>query len=426
MSWLLLFLACNNVKQPVPEDSGGGGDSADRHTGAVDTASVHTGSVDTGSVDSVESGGGDTGDTGGAPGWTEAERVVVIYNPLVGGSETVALAYADFRGLSDTQLCAVATSETETLAGADYEAFVETVMDCVAAQAPEIWYLVPVYGVPFKVSDRIGDLAYGTPTTTSLDALLVFGEDGPGYERVFTNPYWARGDSLAGVYDEAEPFGDFQEGRSKDYFLVSRIEGADAYAALGLIERTRAAEALAAAGELDGLVYVDGQYGDTPPSTDDWGSYESGEWDMWGTATIFEGLGWYEVVWDGNGTEFGTEPSLTECPDALYYAGWYSFYHYNDCFTWNPGAIGGHLDSCSACDIRGGSSWVSGALDDGITATFGAVNEPYVAGMPSYDQLFLYLTQGYTFGEAAYQSTKVAAWMMVWVGDPLYRPYPSP
>ena len=62
---------------------------------------------------------------------------------------------------------------------------------------------------------------------------------------------------------------------------------------------------------------------------------------------------------------------------------------------------------------------------DGITATFGAVNEPYVAGMPEYDQFFLYLLQGGTYGEAAYESTVVGQWMMVWVGDPLYRPRPD-
>lgn len=43
--------------------------------------------------------------------------------------------------------------------------------------------------------------------------------------------------------------------------------------------------------------------------------------------------------------------------------------------------------------------------------------------MPEYDQFFAYLTQGASYGEAAYQSTIVSAWMMVWVGDPLYRPY---
>ena len=118
-------------------------------------------------------------------------------------------------------------------------------------------------------------------------------------------------------------------------------------------------------------------------------------------------------------------PAPLKCPDALYYAGWYSFGHYNDVFTWRPGAIGGHLDSCSACNLRGDKDWSAVALQRGITATFGAVNEPYVFGLPDYDQLFHALLKGATYGEAAYQSTHFSAWMMVFAGDPLYRPYPQ-
>ena len=127
---------------------------------------------------------------------------------------------------------------------------------------------------------------------------------------------------------------------------------------------------------------MDGNRGDTEPTTDAPGSYEAGEWNMWGTRRLFEDLQWYPVVWDGNAEEFGTAPAPESCPDALYYAGWYSYYNYNDAFEWAPGAIGGHLDSCSACDLRSGT-WSAEALTRGITATFGAVGEPYVAGMPS-------------------------------------------
>ena len=63
------------------------------------------------------------------------------------------------------------------------------------------------------------------------------------------------------------------------------------------------------------------------------------------------------------------------------------------------------------------------ALRRGITATFGAISEPYISGMPEYDQFFLYLTQGASYGEAAYEATVIGAWVLLWVGDPLYRPY---
>ena len=351
--------------------------------------------------------------------WPEAARVVVIYNPTIAGSEDVARAYADFRQVPESRLCAVPTAADTTLAGADYPAFVEAVFACAG---PHTQYLVPVYGVPYKVSDRVGDLAYGTLVTISLDALLFGGPASVDIDAVDNNPVYRSGDSTTGTYDDYRPIGRLRQ--RADAWLVTRIDGASSDEALTLIERTRAAEAAAAAGTLDGIVYVDGNRGDVRPAADaGFGSYEWGEWNMWGTRDVFEGVGLYDVVWDGNSEEFGTAPAPTECPDALYYAGWYSYYNYNDCFDWTVGAIGAHLDSCSACDIRNPGTWSGSALLDGITATFGAVNEPYVAGMPEYDQFFHYLLQGANFAEAGYESTVVAYWMMVWVGDPLYRPY---
>lgn len=354
--------------------------------------------------------------------WPEADRVLVLYNPAVEGSEEVALRYADFRGVD--RLCGVAASDTTTLAGADFPAWVADVQACLDEAGAQVQYIVPVYGVPYKVTERIASIADGAPVTTSLDALLVLGGEGVSASQAEWNPLWQEGDSPTGTYAPYVPVGTLLHRQRTERWLVTRIDGADAQAALDLVDRTEAAEALAAAGELAGTVYVDGQYGDTPPATDEFGSYESGEWNMWGTRAVFEDLAWYPVVWDGLATEFGTAPSPTACPDALYYAGWYSFDNYNDAFTWAPGAVGGHLDSCSACDLRQ-KSWSGEALKRGITATFGAVNEPYVAGMPEYDQLFLYLTQGANFAEAAYESTRVGLWMMVFVGDPLYRPHPS-
>lgn len=359
-------------------------------------------------------------------GFLEPERVVVLWNPEVAGSEEVAVAYAALRSLAPEQLCPVPTADATTLPGDDFPAFLDAVLACVDAVGPRVHYLAPVHGVPYKVTDRIQDLAGGFGTvTTSLDALLVLGAAAERQVQAGWNPLWQEGDSLAGTYEPYVPIGQWRESTGEDLWLVTRLDGATSEAALALVERAGEAQDLADRGLLAGTVYVDGRYGDAPPATDAFGSYESGEWNMWGTRTLFEGLGLFPVVWDGNEAEFGTSPAPLECPQALFYAGWYSYYNYNDAFTWQPGAVGGHLDSCSACDLRAEGTWSGTALQRGITATFGAVAEPYVAGMPEYDQLFLYLTQGATYGEAAYQSTRIGAWMMVFVGDPLYRPFPA-
>lgn len=356
--------------------------------------------------------------------WPETARVVVLYNPAVERSEEVARYYAAARGLDEAALCGVEAADATTLDGALYPAYAAEVQACVDAVGAHVWYVVPVYGVPYKVTGRILDFSGDWVATTSLDALLFYGAEGVDLTEAEYNPVYRDGNSATYTWDDARTFGKARKRHDTPLYAVTRLDGADADAAMALVDRALEGEALAAAGALDGIVYVDGRYGDVEPAADAaFGSYEWGEWNMWGTRHVFETLATFPVVWDGNEAEFGTDPAPLTCPDALFYAGWYSYYNYNDAFTWAPGAVGGHLDSCSACDLRDGT-WSAEALQRGITATFGAVNEPYVAGMPEYDQLFLYLTQGATFGEAAYQSTVVGGWMMVFVGDPLYRPFP--
>ena len=360
-------------------------------------------------------------------GWADSDRVLVLYNPDAEGSEDVARAYVEARELPPGRTCPIASTDGHTLDGADYDAWLDEALACVALVGPQVHYLLPVYGVPYKVSGRIEDLSGdGRIVTVSLDAMLALGEASRTATGVVENPIFQLGSSATQDWDPYVPFGELAQELDEPVYLVTRLDGSSAQATLDLIERSLEAQALADAGLLGGTVYVDARYGEQHPADEQVGSYNAGEWNMWGTRYLFEDLGWYPVVWDSDSAEFGTEPALLECPDALYYTGWYSYNNYNDAFTWAPGAIGGHLDSCSACDLRDGPAWSHGALERGITATFGAVNEPYVAGMPEYDQFFLFLTQGASYGEAAYESTWLSLWMMTFVGDPLYRPYPNP
>lgn len=364
--------------------------------------------------------------------WLPGQRVVILYNPSIEGSEDVARAYADFRAVPESHLCPWAYPDGSLMVGSDFDAFAAAVQTCIDTSGPQVHYLVPVWGVPYTVTDRIYDFGLypDSKVAVSVDALLFMGGASSRRDEAIENPLYQYGDSMDADYDPYVPFGVLRQEVEDAMlgfptWLVARMDGPTAEDALALVDRAREAQELADSGQLEGIVYVDGNRGDTPPATDDYGSYESGEWNMWGTRTLFEDAGLYEVVWDGNYEEFGTAPAPLTCPDTLYYAGWYQPYHYNDAFTFAPGAIGGHLDSFSAGSLRD-TAWAAEALRRGITATMGAVNEPYVAGMPEYDQLFLYLLQGATYGEAAYESTTIALWMMTFVGDPLYRPYPVP
>jgi len=359
--------------------------------------------------------------------WPDPLRTIVIFNPKATGSDGVAKHYATFRKIPDDHLCSVSADDPTTLAGTGYDAFADAVFACVDKIGSHVQYLVPVWGVPYKVSGRVKDSIAGatTPTTISLDAMLALGKRSKSITASFVNPFYQKSNSITGAYKDYQPFGKLRAKYADNlYFMVARMDGADADAANKLVDRTSDADALAKAGKLAGTVYVDGNKG-LPHPTDATG-YNLGEWWIIGVENVFKKLGTYPIVADYNGEEFGTAPAPLTAPDALYYAGWYSFGNYNDAFTWKTGAIGGHLDSCSACDLRGSKDWSAMALRKGITATFGAVNEPYVSGMPAYDLFFHMLVSGASLGEAAYESTWFSAWMMVWAGDPLYRPYAKP
>ncbi len=186
-----------------------------------------------------------------------------------------------------------------------------------------------MYGVPFEVEGVVKDLYYeDTYVRTSLDAHMVFGDAAlalleAGDDYPIYNPAYLAGESDTQTYTPYTPFADlwpvianadaFADAKVEArYYMVSRIDGSSATAALALVDRTAIAEELAQSGALDGIVYVDGRYGDEPPDTDYTGSYEAGEWNMWGTRYLFEDLGWYDVVWDGNDEEFGTAPAPDE------------------------------------------------------------------------------------------------------------------
>jgi uncharacterized protein (TIGR03790 family) len=112
--------------------------------------------------------------------------------------------------------------------------------------------------------------------------------------------------------------------------------------------------------------------------------------------------------------------------DAYWYFAWYHGYRDPAKGEWPTGAVGSHLISNSFGGIRGtGSnwkSWVQGLLEKGMTATFGAVVEPYEQGYTRPDIFFEQFWSGdYNFAESFAMATPTVQWAMSAVGDPLYR-----
>ena len=114
-----------------------------------------------------------------------------------------------------------------------------------------------------------------------------------------------------------------------------------------------------------------------------------------------------------------------ECPDTAIYCGWYSVAKYIDAFDFVDGAVGYHIASFEAQNLRdlNSKNWCPAMLRDGITATFGAVDEPYLASLPKPDEFFNDLFDGYCLAEAFYRTNPYNSWQLVLIGDPLYRPF---
>jgi len=113
------------------------------------------------------------------------------------------------------------------------------------------------------------------------------------------------------------------------------------------------------------------------------------------------------------------------CPQTAIYCGWYSLRKYIDAFDFVDGAVGYHIASFEAVNLRDPNTgqWCASLLQDGITATLGPVAEPYLHTFPEPREFFGELYEGKCLGEAYYRTKPFNSWQMLLVGDPLYRPF---
>jgi len=129
-----------------------------------------------------------------------------------------------------------------------------------------------------------------------------------------------------------------------------------------------------------------------------------------------------DVVLDEKDAVFG----VGSCPAAALYCGWYSLGKYVDAFDWSPGAVGYHISSFAARGLHDANSenWCKRMIEDGITATLGPVDEPYLNSFPLPERFFGVLLEGKTtLAECYYLTKPFSSWRMVLIGDPLYAPF---
>lgn len=113
------------------------------------------------------------------------------------------------------------------------------------------------------------------------------------------------------------------------------------------------------------------------------------------------------------------------CTECALYSGWYALKNYRPCCQFVRGAIAWHLASLEATSLRHpNKEWAGNLLRDGAAVTIGPVAEPYTIGFPKPEEFFGFVVSGeFTLVECYARSTLLTSWMMVLVGDPLYRPF---
>jgi len=348
--------------------------------------------------------------------WRPASTLVVA-NRAVPESEVVARHYMEQRDVSGVNLLLV---DTVTQIGIIRKRYLQDIekpirsfleerdslsADRLQRDPPGILYIVLCYGVPTTIWEE--GTEGGPPNERSrnnraavdseLSALLL--REAP-LDAFLRNPYFG----LSLHPREADEF---------PVFLVTRLDGPTADMATALVDLARAGERFG----IQGIGYFDVRGIKR-------GSYRAG--DLWiEQAERAVRRAGYPTILDRAG-------DLMAPPGGFYrpafYAGWYTanaygpFLHGGIRFV--PGAVGYHLYSGSAADIRShGRYWVGPLLASGVTCTMGAVQEPFLSGTPQIGTFFERLLAGYDFAESAYMANPMLSWQITFIGDPLYRPF---
>jgi uncharacterized protein (TIGR03790 family) len=203
----------------------------------------------------------------------------------------------------------------------------------------------------------------------------------------------------------------------KDQFhavMVSRLDGPSPRIARALIDKAIYAEDFG----LRGFAYIDSRGIPDDKQSNSYGSYDQKIRNLAVLLRFRTNLTVREER-----TEKLFEPN--SCPQTAIYYGWYSLKKFVDSFEFVDGAIGIHIASFEAVDLRdpNSSEWVPAMLTRGVTATFGPVAEPYLDSFPDPEEFFIDLIEGKCLAEAFWRSQPYSSWQLLLIGDPLYKPF---
>jgi len=384
----------------------------------------------------------------------EPKEILVIANSNIGASVRIAQYYCIKRGVPANNILALplGASLDDTITRDDYEKkLAEPIRKELSDRrfTAEIKCLLTMYGVPIKAGGRgplknqearlkkLGKLA--EQNKNEIEQLKQNGTAEASREMQKIELKLAQTqseiDSILGKETNASVdselsmvlFGNYElyrwqlnelknnlPGLYSNTLMVSRLDGPSLEIVKGLIDKAIAAEKTG----LRGIAYIDSR-----GIADDKKPYSFGHFDQsLRDLAVFTRLRTEMTVKEEQAEklfEAGT------CPQAALYCGWYSLKKYVDAFDFVDGAVGYHIASLEAVDLRdpNSSQWCPAMLKDGITATLGAVAEPYLHSFPKPTEFFCELFNGRCLVEAYYYTNPFNSWQMVLIGDPMYRPF---
>ena len=338
-----------------------------------------------------------------------SDSVLVIYNSSKPQSRRVATHYVE-RDIPAKNVCPVKAVGMEEVPWGTFQASTKSeIQQCLTRVGKDkILYIVLAYGFPFA----LGSVPAGQGR--SLDQYLADIWTSSDYGRE-NNPYASRPNGQADPHFES--LRDYrQRPGARIIYSVWRLDAPTPEIASALVDKAISAERQ----RVQGKACFDRRFGSIKSVQET--NYGIGDWSIYRAANYARSAGLL-VLEDDHDPEFGTAPAPLRCDGAIIYSGWYSLNHYNDAFSWNNGAIGWHLDSASAASPHEGTNWSTNALKRGITVTSGAIGEPYLPGLPHPDGIVHDLLVGANVGDAFLRNTEWLHWMIINIGDPLYRPF---
>lgn len=329
----------------------------------------------------------------------EPEEVLVLANSKAEGSVEIAEFYAEMRGIPAANILKIGTSVNEEITRDEYNKDIRDPVKAWLGDHPKVICIVPTRGVPLKVKGHTKPTGnFEGHTEAGVDSeLMCIRQDEEKLDGARENPYLEQDRKLT---------------PEDKLLIVCRLDGPTIEIARGLVEKAVLAEACTPEGH---------NYLDTRGLTSGDGYQQRDD--------IMERV---ELVWKDMGIPYthDTKPEVVDLStfkDPLHYYGWYAGGQTPaGPVRFHTGGIDTHLHSFAGATLRNATAnWCAPLLSWNATCTYGTVYEPYTVGFP-YEHIFWdRLSKGYSFGEAGMMANHLISWQSVFVGDPLYRPYPK-